>query len=124
MAIPFDEIMAKMTPDERERVAARSAVLIERERNLREIRESLSLSQGHVAQAMGVEQAAVSKKERRADMYVSNLRKYLRAMGGDLEIIARFPGRPPVLVSQFGGAVIRPAKRGRKKKPVEPLPES
>jgi transcriptional regulator with XRE-family HTH domain len=115
-AIPFDEILASMTPEQRERIAARSSELIEQERNLREIRESLVLSQEHVAQALGVEQSAVSKMERRADVYVSNLRKYLRALGGTLEIIARFPGQPPVRVTQFGGAVVEPARRGRKKR--------
>jgi hypothetical protein len=29
--------------------------------------------------------------ESQADMYISTLRKYISAMGGDLEIIAKFP---------------------------------
>jgi hypothetical protein len=66
---------------------------------------------------LGVEQAAVSKMERRVDLYVSNLRKSIRAMGGDLEIVARFPGHDPVIVSQFDGQVIKPARRRRKPKP-------
>ena len=46
-------------------------------------------------------QAAASKIERRADMYVSTLRSFIQAIGGDLEIIARFPDRPPVRINQF-----------------------
>ncbi len=124
MAIPFDEILARMTPEQRVRIEARSSELIDQERTLREIRESLEMSQGWVAQSLGVEQAAVSKLERRADMYVSNLRKYLRAVGADLEIIARFPGRPPVRVTQFDGPVVQPARRGRKKRTASPPEES
>lgn len=40
---------------------------------------------------MNINQAAVSKMERRTDMYISTLRDYIRAMGGELEIIATFP---------------------------------
>ena len=36
---------------------------------------------------------AVSKLERRADMYLITLRSYIEAMGGRLEILARFPSR-------------------------------
>lgn len=120
MAIPFEEILGRMTEDAKAKVEARSTELIQQERTLREIRESLEMSQGFVAKALGVEQAAVSRMERRTDMYVSNLRKYLKAMGAEIEIIARFPGHPPVRVSQFDGAVIRPARAARKGKPIEP----
>jgi len=45
-------------------------------------------------------QAAVSKLERRTDMYLRTLRSYIEAMGGQLEIIARFPGQA-VRIMQF-----------------------
>jgi hypothetical protein len=57
-----------------------------------------------------IEQTAFSKLERRADIYVSNLRKYIRAMRGFLEIIANFPGHDPVIIGQ----VIKTARRGRR----------
>jgi len=44
-----------------------------------------------LAETLNVNQAAVSKIERRTDMYISTLRAYIRAMGGDLEIVAKFP---------------------------------
>ena len=31
------------------------------------------------------------RMEGQTDMYISTLRKYIKAMGGDLEIIAKFP---------------------------------
>ena len=40
---------------------------------------------------MKVEQAAVSKLERRDDMYVSTLREYVKALGGELRLVASFP---------------------------------
>ena len=45
-------------------------------------------------------QSEVSKIERRSDLYVSTLRSYIEAMGGELEIIARFPDGA-VRINQF-----------------------
>ncbi len=49
---------------------------------------------------LGVNQAAVSKLERRADMYVSTLQRFVKAMGGELKITARFP-EGTVEINQF-----------------------
>lgn len=46
-------------------------------------------------------QAAVSKLERRADMVVSSLRQSIEAMGGEREIVARFRDRTPVRINHF-----------------------
>ena len=54
----------------------------------------------HLAKILGVNQAAVSKLERRADMYVSTLQDFVKAMGGELRIIAKFP-EGTVEISQF-----------------------
>jgi transcriptional regulator with XRE-family HTH domain len=58
---------------------------------LQELRIANELSQVKLAEALHVNQAAISKLERRTDMYISTLRSYIKAMGGDLEVIARFP---------------------------------
>jgi hypothetical protein len=47
-----------------------------------------------------VNQAAISKMERRADMYLSTLQGIIKAMGGKLEIRAIFPDGI-VCISQF-----------------------
>lgn len=58
---------------------------------LRKLRESRRLSQKELATKLHVTQAAVSKMERRSDMYLSTLRNAVSAMGGELEVRARFP---------------------------------
>jgi DNA-binding XRE family transcriptional regulator len=50
-----------------------------------------SLTQTNMAQILGVNQSAISKIEKRTDMYLSTLRSYVEAMGGSLEIHAVFP---------------------------------
>ena len=68
---------------------------------LNELRQARALSQVKLAETLHVNQAAVSKIERRTDMYISTLRAYIRAMGGDLEIVANFPDGE-VKIANFG----------------------
>ncbi|MDR1979331.1 MAG: helix-turn-helix domain-containing protein [Synergistaceae bacterium] len=58
---------------------------------LDELRRARGLSQKALADALRVQQPAIAKMERRADMYISTLRSHIEAMGGVLEITARFP---------------------------------
>ena len=62
--------------------------------------EARKMTQVHLAKILGVNQAAVSKLERRADMYVSTLQSFVKAMGGELKITARFP-EGTVEINQF-----------------------
>jgi transcriptional regulator with XRE-family HTH domain len=57
---------------------------------LAEVRRARELTQQQIARGLQVNQAWVSKLERQTDMYVSTLRSYVEAMGGQLEIVARF----------------------------------
>jgi len=90
MAKKFNELRAKMSPEAQSRAAARAeAMLVEMQ--LQELRKARHVTQVEVAKAMSVEQAAVSKLERRDDMYVSTLREYVKALGGELKLVASFP---------------------------------
>lgn len=64
------------------------------------LRDRRRLTQVQMAQLLKISQGAVSKVERRTDMFVSTLRNYVRAIGGDLEIRAVFP-EGEVLIDQF-----------------------
>ena len=67
---------------------------------LQELRHARQLSQEQLAEALHVQQASISKLERRTDMYISTLRNFIRAMGGELEINAVFP-EGVVAIDQF-----------------------
>jgi predicted transcriptional regulator len=58
---------------------------------LNELRHARGLSQKMLAEALHVKQPSIAKMERRTDMYLSTLRSHIEAMGGQLEIVARFP---------------------------------
>ena len=58
---------------------------------LHELRRARGLSQKVLAETLQVQQPAIAKMEQRTDMYISTLRSHIEAMGGELEITARFP---------------------------------
>ncbi|PPJ46409.1 transcriptional regulator [Rhizobium sp. KAs_5_22] len=86
----FDELRNRMSPERRARNEQATTVLL-REMALHELRQAREKTQQDVARALHVKQPAVAKLEQRADIYVSNLRRYIEALGGTLEITARFP---------------------------------
>lgn len=88
-----------MSPESIARSNEKAAVL-KREMALNELRAALQITQEHLAGLLRVNQAAISKMERRTDMYVSTLADFIRAMGGELEITARFP-EGAVRIKQF-----------------------
>ena len=82
MAKPFSALVAKISPESR----ARSDALYRQA-----LRRALDLTRQQVAAALGINQVAVSKIEGQTDLYVSTLRRFVEAMGGELRIVARFP---------------------------------
>ena len=74
---------------------------------LQELRQARQMSQEKLAEILGGKQASVSKLEHRTDMYVSTLRSYIEAMGGELDIVARFQDGD-VRIKQFQDLEIEP----------------
>ena len=86
----FRDLTDDFTPERRARVEARKAALREA-MPLHKLRRARAMTQEAVGEALNVNQPAVAKLERRTDMYVSNLRAFIEAMGGKLNIVAEFP---------------------------------
>ncbi len=101
----FAELRARMAP---EAVAEAEALRLGEEMDLAEVRRALRLSQDEIAQTLQIGQGSVAKIEKRADMYVSTLRRFIEAMGGELDIVARFPDHS-VKIRNFSDL----AERGR-----------
>ena len=99
MARKFAELRDKMSPERRARVEARVKEALA-EMPLHELRRAREMTQVTLAKAMDVNQGDVSKLEQRTDCYVSTLRNYVEALGGELEIVARFPDGA-VKITQF-----------------------
>lgn len=99
MAKKFSSLREKMSPESQARAEAKAQVLLA-EMPLNELRQARGLSQKVLAEILNVQQPSIAKMERRTDMYLSTLRSHIEAMGGHLDLVARFP-EGDVKISNF-----------------------
>jgi transcriptional regulator with XRE-family HTH domain len=102
MAKNFKQLEAKMHPEARARAKARAKEMMA-EMLLAEIRQAVGLTQEELAATLGIKQPTLSRLESQDDMQVSTLQRLVRALGGELEIIAKLPGGT-IRISQFNDA--------------------
>jgi hypothetical protein len=87
---PFNTLKDSMSVRSQDRVKKKLKHL-RQEMALAEVRKAMLLTQTDLAGALHIKQAALARFENRTDMYISSLRKYITALGGELDIVARFP---------------------------------
>jgi DNA-binding Xre family transcriptional regulator len=93
MAKSFDTLVKRTTTKRtRDRAAARTKELL-RELPVGELRQLAGKSQRELAAIIGIKQPSLAKLEKQSDMQVSTLQKIIEALGGELDLIARFPKR-------------------------------
>jgi transcriptional regulator with XRE-family HTH domain len=97
MARNLERVLAKLPPERREKVERRAAELA----TLKDLRQAVKRTQEELASYLGVGQDTISRLEQRSDMLISTLKRYVEAMGGQLELVARFPNRPPVRIDRI-----------------------
>lgn len=90
MANKFAVLRAQMSQDSQARAEIKAQTMLT-EMPLHELRQARGLSQKMLAELLHVQQPSIAKLERRTDMYLSTLRSHIEAMGGQLEVVARFP---------------------------------
>jgi predicted XRE-type DNA-binding protein len=100
MARKYQELRDTMGPERRARVDARVQAAL-KEMPLNALRKARQLTQATLSEAMQISQGDVSKLEQRTDCYVSTLRSYVAAMGGELDITARFKDGETIRITQF-----------------------
>jgi transcriptional regulator with XRE-family HTH domain len=105
MANSFNKLKGKLSLKARKKVSARAKKMLAA-MPLQELRIAKRLSQEHLAEVLDTKQANISRIERRTDMYISTLRNYIEAMGGELEIVAKFRDGA-VYISQFKDIKVR-----------------
>jgi len=99
MAKKFRDLRAKMSKESRARTHEKAQLMLSR-LPLAELRQARHFSQEQLAAELDVRQPAVAKIEKKTDMYISTLRRFIEAMGGKLEICAHFPDGD-VKINQF-----------------------
>ncbi len=102
MTTNLNNIIRGLSPEQQTRVAQRAKTLIAEEYTLQKLRKSLNKTQIDVAAFMGVQQFQISKWERQEDLSVSKVRELVEALGGNLKLIAEFPGDTPKEIIGLG----------------------
>ena len=97
MAKKLDDIMAALPKQRRSAIENRAMELA----TLKDLRHASEKTQKELAELLGVGQDTISRLEKRSDMLLSTLRHYVESMGGELELVAQFPNRPPVVIKHF-----------------------
>lgn len=119
MATTLKAMMDRLPAERRERVKARANELIAEELTLRDLRKAHDLTQERMSELLDIGQDSVSRLEQRSDLLLSTLRSYVNAMGGSLELVARFPDRPDVSLTGLAGLSDEKKRAPRKKKTIK-----
>lgn len=110
----LDGKMKSISASRRKKIEKRATALISAEMTLQELRRARKITQASVAKALGIGQEGVSRLEKRSDLLLSTLRKALKAMGGDLRLVAAFPDREPVVLSGIAETELKSRQNGRR----------
>lgn len=78
-------------PEARARYEASLEEIRRHQATLAHVRRARGFAQSAVAELTGMNQSEVSKLERRSDMLISTLRKFIEATGGELHVVANYP---------------------------------
>ena len=97
MARTLNQVFATLPVRRRAKIERRASELA----TLRDLRQAVERTQEELATSLGVGQDTISRIERRSDMLLSTLRRYVEAMGGKLELVAEFPDRPRMVIDQI-----------------------
>jgi len=117
MGRTLSEMLDTLPKESRARVDARYRELKAEVEGLRALRKVAGKAQADIAAALHIKQPSVSKIEKQADMYISTLRSYVEAIGGELELIVRLPSRPAMRLHHLGDAFVAPPVRAQPRSP-------
>lgn len=118
----LERIKKGLSSARRKKIEARAAQLLAEEMTLQELRQARKLTQVRMAKALGITQEGVSRLEKRSDLLLSTLRKTVKAMGGNLSLVAEFPDRDPVVLSGIADDNARVKVVGRRHALAHTLP--
>jgi DNA-binding XRE family transcriptional regulator len=96
---PFSELRKRMTPERRAESKTRAQLML-LHLTLLELQESLGLTQDNLEKDLGIVESTLSEFENQQDIKVSTFSRYIKALGGNLKLVAHFPDEEIVL-AQF-----------------------
>ena len=140
MGRSVDEVIARLPRERRLKVEAKARTLartlardmIDHAGSLGEIRRAFSKTQVEIARELGVGQVAVAQLEKRSDLLLSTLQRYVRATGAELSLVVHTKDGKEIVLQGLGdigrgvkapikpksGAGSRPSRRPSRKVPA------
>jgi DNA-binding XRE family transcriptional regulator len=106
------EMIDALPKHRRERIDARYREIKDEVESLRELRKAAGKAQAEIAATLRIKQPSVSKIEKQTDMYLSTLRSYVEAIGGELDLVVRLPARRAMRLHRLGEVLSGPVKPG------------
>jgi hypothetical protein len=98
----LNDFIAALPSEQQAAMDASYQDLKQKVEGLRELRQIAGKAQADIATALNIKQPSVSKIEKQADMYLSTLRSYVEAVGGNLELVVRLPARAAIRLQSLG----------------------
>jgi len=103
MGIRIQKILADLPKERREKIKATAKNYIREYQTLAELRKALGITQEMIANHQGVKQVNISNLEKRNDMLLSTLHRYVQSLGCKLEINILVSGKEVVQVKNING---------------------
>ena len=98
----LNQIIADLPSDRQAGIDKRYREMKDEVEGLRALRQVAGKAQADIATALNIKQPSVSKIEKQADMYLSTLRSYVEAIGGELDLVVRLPKLPALRLQHLG----------------------
>ncbi len=99
----LDDFMATLPQDEQRAIEQEYQEVRGEYLALQELRQVMGMTQEQLADVLEMNQGNLSKLEKRTDVHLSTLRRYVEALGGKLHIMAALPGKPLIELSSLSG---------------------
>jgi predicted XRE-type DNA-binding protein len=90
------KILLETKPRAKARYDAVLAEINSRQATLRRLREARALTQSTLADLLEMDQSEVSRLERRSDMLLSTLKRFVQATGGEMHVVVSYPDGGPI----------------------------
>jgi transcriptional regulator with XRE-family HTH domain len=106
MGRSIDNVIAGLPRARRERIEKKSVRLarqmIDHADSLGAIRKAMSKTQTEIARELGVGQVAVAQLEKRSDLLLSTLQRYVRAAGAELSLVVHTKQGEEIVLENLG----------------------
>ena len=105
MSATLQSIIEEFSNEDQALIQSKASVLAEEmvrhADSLAEVRLALVKTQDEVARVLNVKQNAVAQLEKRSDLLLSTLRKYVEAMGGELAVSVKTGGGTVIMLNSL-----------------------